>query len=595
MFKKLDKKAFSHVEAFIILVVFIIIGAVGYMVYNKNTSHAGGLNYQKVAVLNFSKHPFTVYACVQNTNMLNYYVNVPVRAGKSAGFNPLVLLNMNNKTVSQSANWVTGSVSTLTSLRPVTHSNSYFQVGIEGYELVNGKSKLTIVWMNNYVVSELKNCNPSGSSSGSSGNKTSVTFTVTSSYKLSSSGNTGCTGVISLQANPSTNTTQGYNYSWSLSPDPGSASGQSVDIPVITQNTGRTESASLVVLDKNNKSVYQGTTNINIPSCSLTSVTSTTGTNYVSGAVTSTGSKVGFQRVVSVATDKLGHVWVIDDASHNIDVFNQKDGKLVAQFNFKNSDATYPVKIVSDSNGNIWTSNALNSAAVLVEFNPSTMKELKSFPETYFNTPNHDIGSFGFEYMQDGLSSDSLGNVWALSGSSQQDRTVTKLNGVSGIVTNYPISSLSLNTKSVDTGNTYIDSSNTIWVRYDDDSLYQLDNQGKLIYQGYTFINNLLTNTCYNNACNSIANGQNNLMWIFKTDLTTPRSGGGYNFTQSVISVDKNGNTVKQTPIPSSQLPSSQTYGSLTLDSNGKIWAVNGTNNVLEMDPTTGTILSTIN
>src|ERR1019366_4359541 len=42
LFKKLNSKAFSHVEMLVILITLIALGGIGYYVYKHNLSHAGG-------------------------------------------------------------------------------------------------------------------------------------------------------------------------------------------------------------------------------------------------------------------------------------------------------------------------------------------------------------------------------------------------------------------------------------------------------------------------------------------------------------------------------------------------------------------------
>ncbi len=181
--KNLNNQAFSHIEAILILVVFVIIGGIGYVVYNKhNTSHAGGLAYKPVGTISFAHKTFYIQACIDTSKADSFnldgqvIVETPAGGTKnfySAGhsgvnFNPLVTIKIDdskgNPYLKQhSDNWNTNAESRLifSYPLPVADKNFGFNVAILGYVAVTNKPDALIepfVSTKDIAISTLKDC-----------------------------------------------------------------------------------------------------------------------------------------------------------------------------------------------------------------------------------------------------------------------------------------------------------------------------------------------------------------------------------------------------------------------------------------------------
>lgn len=136
--EKLNAKGFSHVEAFIVVVVIAVLAGIGFYVYHNNVSHAGS---DQLRSIDFYGQIFYVNACRTATNRVDIQLTVNRPAGLSTvpSYNPIAL-GRNLSTPAKIPDdmhddWHTSSSSTISfPILPLgkTMKNFEFKVGIEG-------------------------------------------------------------------------------------------------------------------------------------------------------------------------------------------------------------------------------------------------------------------------------------------------------------------------------------------------------------------------------------------------------------------------------------------------------------------------------
>jgi hypothetical protein len=266
--RKLNTKGFSHVEAFIIIVVVAALAGIGFYVYHKNVSHAGS-TYTKLATIVVNKDLFFgEEACIASqsgtgsnqTDVVTAFMNVDTYAGKNvkSGYDPEAYYRISGGPRVKFNNWVyagyskvIGNYSTIIfNLQPASAS-AIFWLGVQAIpnkpligfpgskqtigsltlcnpavippptvslsaspSTVSSGSASKLIWSTTYATS----CTASGSWSGNksiSGSVSTGNLTTTSTYTLSCSGSggsskgsttvtVGSAPTVSINASPST-------------------------------------------------------------------------------------------------------------------------------------------------------------------------------------------------------------------------------------------------------------------------------------------------------------------------------------------------------------------------------------------------------
>ena len=167
--KQLGSKGFGHFEAITFLVVLILISAIGYFVYHRDTYSQQQHRYTSLTAIVADGYVFTDKACISSQvgtspnflDGISAEVSVEKQVGSGSTFNPDAYYSIDGSSPlvesdwQNSSNWFTGSTSTTSFTIPAIDPNSQLSLGVEN--LPGSSSDFSSL---SQTVSSLVTCSP---------------------------------------------------------------------------------------------------------------------------------------------------------------------------------------------------------------------------------------------------------------------------------------------------------------------------------------------------------------------------------------------------------------------------------------------------